>query len=246
MIITAPTGEEISSSVNQSWPIALIAIVTIAISLGTNFWLYYQRVTLLRDGPALVPEKWGVLINHLAISVAELNEQASAASKSAGMALENNLAKADSLLESFLTLQTAISQRDKEILRLRSGHDAKVFKRFLNSFIRVSTVLHEIAEEEKQSDQAKNYRYLCKRMVHALEDAGVELLTIEENKDYRELGPEVDDDPEIIETSDPQLDFIVQSTVTPAYVIEGEGDLQVLIPAKVRIYRTLEEQGNTE
>jgi len=152
--------------------------------------------------------------------------------------------KSESLLSSFLTLQETISNRDEEISRLKKGHDSKIFKRFIARFIRVSASLEEIREEEKDSDQIKNYTYLCKKIRSALEECGVEQLFPAVGYDYRQMGEEVVDDPRIIETTQKSKDFQIASVESPAYVIEGEGDREVIIPSKITIYR-IQQEGDT-
>jgi len=194
------------------------------------------------QGPALVPEKWGVVIaesSHVTEkSIAHTSETFDAIKR----ASINQLDKTEVLLESFLTLQQIISNRDSEIARLKKGHDAKIFKRFVARFIKVSLALEEIYEEEKDSEQAKNYKYLCRLIQSALEECGIEQMIPEINSDFRQLGAEVDDDPDFIETDDESLDFTIATVESPGYVIEGEGDREIFIPAKVKIFRKTENE----
>ena len=81
-------------------------------------------------------------------------------------------------------------------------------------------------------------------MQNALEECGVEQLKPEINTDYREAGPEIADDPTIIPTDDENLDFKISSIEATGYVIEGEGDREIIIPAKVSIYKIQEGLNN--
>ena len=128
----------------------------------------------------------------------------------------------------------------------KKGHDAKIFKRFVSRFIRVSVALEEIREEAKDSDQAKNYKYLCRLIQNALEDCGVEQIRPDINSDYREAGPEIADDPTLITTNDSTLDFKIASVESPAYVIEGQGDREIIIPARVSVYKLEEQEGTSD
>jgi molecular chaperone GrpE (heat shock protein) len=214
------------------------------ISLGISFWLYYVRSLYLRDGPALVPEKWGRLLNQVGYVTNQSNVTTMKALGSLIEASNTQTEKSESLLSSFLTLQETISNRDEEISRLKKGHDSKIFKRFINRFIGVSVSLEEIREEQKDSDQAKNYKYLSKKIQSALEECGVEQLYPAVGYDYRQMGAEVVDDPRVIETNDESKNFQIASVESPAYVIEGEGDREIVLPSKVTIYRT-QQQGVT-
>jgi uncharacterized protein YaaR (DUF327 family) len=234
-------GDEIGSPTSSStlqWVVIIAALFVSAISLGASFWLYYIRSLYLKDGPALVPEKWGVLINDLRYATNQSNMATLERLSVVIEASNHQSAKSEALLESFLTLQDTITSRDKEIARLKKGHDSKIFKRFITRFIQVSISLEEVREESKDSDQAKNYQYLCRKIQNALEECGVEQFSPPIGIDYRELGPEVDDDPKVLEIEDASKNFQIASVESPAYVIEGEGDREIILPSKVTIYKS--------
>lgn len=236
---------DIETSFPFHWVLIIGSLLITSVSLAISFWLYYVRTIYLKDGPALVPEKWGVLISELAHITNQSNLTTIKALTSLTEESSAQSDKSESLLESFLTLQETISNRDEEIARLKKGHDSKVFKRFITRFIRVSVSLEEIREEAIDTDQAKNYKYLCKKIRNALEECGVEQLFPEVGHDYRQMGSEVDDDPKVIDTNDESKNFQVVSVESPAYVFEGEGDREIIIPSKVTIYR-IQQEGVTE
>ena len=219
------------------WFIIIGTFSITTLSIGTSFWLYYVRSIYLINGPALVPEKWGSVIDKISKSNNLLAINTTNSTKSIIDASVYQIEKSEALLESFLTLQTVISNRDEEIKRLKKGHDAKIFKRFIVRFIKVSIALEEIFENEKNSDQEKNYKYLCRLIKAALEECGVEIEIPTEGSDFREYGAEIDDETGITETEDETLDYSISSVQSPCYYIPGEGDRELLIPAKVTIYR---------
>lgn len=243
-LLSKPDQSNAVSTFN--WVVVISSLLIAGLGLGISFWMYYARTVYLKNGPALVPERWGHILAELGHVTKQANmntvESLTAVLKASNYQTE----KSESLLESFLTLQQAISTRDDEISRLRKGHDAKIFKRFVSRFIRVSVALEEIREEAKDSDQAKNYKYLCRLIQNALEDCGVEQIRPEINSDYREAGPEIADDPTLINTNDSTLDFKIASVESPAYVIEGEGDREIIIPAKVSVYKLEEQEGTSD
>lgn len=244
IIMTASDSQE--SVVSFHWILISGSLVITAISLGISFWLYYVRSIYIKDGPALVPEKWGSFLAGLSETTDRVRSDTA---ERLSIVLEHTEAqtqKSELLLESFLTLQRAISIRDEEISRLKKGHDAKIFKRFVTRFIRLSVILNEFRHEAIDSDQSKNYKYLCQLLENALEECGLEQVSPELNTDYREMGPEVADDPNIVETSDQSLEFMIASIDSPAFVIEGETEREVIIPAKVTIYRIQETTKDAE
>lgn len=222
--------------------VLLGSLLIVMVSLSVNFWLYYVRTMYLKDGPALVPEKWARTIVGLTKVIEKSNVATVQTLKSVSEASNFQTRKSEGLLESFLTMQSTIDNRDEEIARLRKGYDAKVFKRFIKGFIGVSIALEEIREEEKESDQHRNYKFLCRKIQNVLEDCGVENVFPETGADYRELGDEVEDDPDSVTTNSIELDYAVESVVSPAYVLVGEGDTDVIVPARVKIYRYEREE----
>ena len=219
------------------WLLTTSALLITAISLGVSFWLYYVRSVFLKDGPALVPEKWGVYLEKMRYVIGDSSSRTNESLSALVSASAHQTEKANSVLDSFLTLQEAISSRDDEIKRLRKGQDATVFKRFLARFIRVSTALEAIRKECAGTEQEKNYKYLCRLMEAALEECGLELWSPDIGSDYRELGEEVADDPDHVSTDDPSLNFKIASIDSPAYIVEGQGDREVIVQAKVTIFQ---------
>jgi hypothetical protein len=238
-------GDNDSNISSFQWFVVGGTLLITAVSLGISFWLYYIRSLYLKDGPALVPEKWGVLLADLTHVTNQTNINTVENLSSLIRESSHLSRKSEALLESFLTLQETISNRDEEIARLKKGYDSKIFKRFITRFIRVSIALHEVRREASDSDQAKNYKYLCRLIQSALEECGVEQLSPEIGVDYRQLGSEVDDDPKIIDTNDGSRNFLVASVESPSYMIEGEGDREIILPAKVTIY-AYQEEGTSE
>ena len=144
--------------------------------------------------------------------------------------------KSDDLLENFLTLQKALDARDEEIARLKKGHDAKIFKRFLLRFVRVDRSLREMEYEFSGQEHQKNYRYLKGVMQDALEECGVVQFFPSKGVDYRE-SDRVTDEPKFIDTTNPDEHGKIAEVETPAYIIEGEGETEVIAPSKVSVYR---------
>lgn len=217
--------------------ISLGMIMVSAISLAIAFWAHHARSIYLKDGPALVPERWGLILTKLTgvFELQHLETKTSLANVQSSTELAAE--KSNELLQSFLTLQDALSTRDDEIARLKKGHDAKIFKRFLNRFIRVDRSLGEMVIEFEDPAHQKNYRYLKRIMQDALEECGVEEYWPDTGADYRDAGPEIAEDPAVLETEDPAQDFMIAEVVSKGYVIVGEGDGEVIVPARVSIFR---------
>lgn len=222
--------------------LAMGLILVTTISLVIAFWAHHARSIYLKDGPALVPEKWGMILEGLTEFFKLQHSQSQASLAAAQKATEIQAEKSNEVLESFLTLQEALTARDNEIARLKKGHDAKIFKRFLNRFIRVDRALGEMEAEFSDPAQQKNYRYLKRVMQDALEECGVEEYWPDTGADYRDAGPEIAEEPAVIDTDDPEQDFRIAAVLSKGYVVTGEGDGEVIVPAKVSIFRLRQQE----
>jgi len=227
----------------ESWVVVGVLGFLLALSLGISFWMHFMRLVYLKNGPALVPERWGAVIADLAGITKKTNKQTLETLDKVASATNTQREKADSLLESFLTLQQALTLRDEEISRLKKGYDSKIFSRFIKRFVRVSQALSEIHAESKGGLEEKNYKYLVRLLDDALEECGIEKYAVTVGDDFRELGSEVADSPTIVETEDAKMDYQIATTEKMGYRISGGIDKQIVVSAKVSIYRL---SSNTE
>ena len=225
------------------WVLIFGLVFLAIVSLIISFWSYHIRAVFLKDGPALVPERWGQILKELIDVWKAHNLQSQSSMSSMQKHTEEQTQKSNELMESFLSLQGALTVRDEEISRLKKGYDAKIFKRFLMRFVRVDRSLRDLRNEFKGDAHQKNYKYLSRLMMDALEECGVEQFNPEIGTDYRDVGPQVADDPIIIETEDPKKDFQIFEIESAGYVLVGEGQTEVVIPSRVSIYRF---KSNTE
>ena len=233
------------STVFESWVISLGLIIVTIIALGISFWNYHIRYIYLKDSQALVPEKWGRLIDRLAHQAELLKAESSSSLTEIKELSANHSSNSESLLESFLTLQKALDNKDKEIARLKTGYDAAIFKKFLLRFIRLDRALDSLISECTDDQQKKNYKYLSRILDDALEECGVVVFTPNEGSDYRDVDANVDDSPKIIPTSDAKKDFKIAEILSPGYVLEGEEN-EVVVPCKIAIFRFSESNEGKE
>lgn len=214
-----------------------VLLILSVLSVALALWLAYSRTVLLRDGPALVPSEWGGIVEGAAkesYRAAHVLDHQTVLLRASAQSQEE---KFDKLMESFLTMQSALDVRDQEISRFKKGYDAKVFKRFLGRFLRVHRALAEMSAEAKTAAEKKNSNYALRLMSDALEECGLEEFQPELGHDYRELGDRVADDPETRPSSDPAQDFTIAEVIQPGFLIEGEGDEEIVVRAKVAIFR---------
>lgn len=218
-------------------------IILSMMSLTWAFWHYYTRAVYLKDGPALVPERWHGIIAEIVRATQQSQAQTERATQRVSAEVESQSQRSEALLESFLTLQRSLDAKDDEIERLKEGYDAKIFKKFLFRFIRVDRALREMRDEFEGQEGQRNYEYLSRMMEDALEECGVERFIPEIGDDIREAGPEIADEPEVIGTTDPAQDFRIVAVNTVGYRLEGEDGNYVIVPSRVTIYRASRQEG---
>lgn len=224
-------SSDFSRTEYSHWILIFSLIIVTIVSLVTSFWTYYVRSVYLKDGPALVPEKWGSIIQRCHSSIQE-------SFKKVQQSAEEQSRQSYMLLDGFLTLQKGWNERDDEIARLKKGYDAKIFKRFLLRFIRIDRSLHKMEQEFSGQENQKNYRYLKRIMQDALEECGVEKFTPDLRADYRNAGREIADSPKEVETENEEQDFQIAEVESDGYhIAEGEGDPDVIVPSRVSIFR---------
>lgn len=230
-------GTDSSPDGTFHWVLIIGLVIVTTISLVIFFWTYYIRSIYIKDGPALVPEKWGSIIGELIEFWKIHHSQSQISLAKVQQSSEDQSKKSNDLLESFLTLQDALNSRDEEIARLKKGYDAKIFKRFLLRFVRVDRSLREMEEEFSDQEHEKNYKFLSRIMQDALEESGIEQFTPEIGSDYRDAGPQIADDPTVLHTDDESQDFKIAEVESIGYILEGEGEMEVVVPSKVTIFR---------
>ena len=93
------------------WLFGIGLVVITAISLILSFWGLYIRSLNLRDGPALVPEKWGLTIHKLIEALQSYNEKNTSNLKKINESVFGQEKKADELMESFFVMREVKQER---------------------------------------------------------------------------------------------------------------------------------------
>ena len=132
------------------------------------------------------------------------------------------------------TLRSALDERDKEIKRLRQGHDNAVFRKFVTRFIRVDqAVQYFIENTEGPTTQLDSIHSLLE---DALRECDVQPFHPEIRSDYRSAFG-VAEYPNILNTTVKEDDCRIVEILEPGYLMQRGKEKEVLIPARVAIYR---------
>ena len=228
-------------SIGWLFVVGLIIITTLSLILA--FWVLYMRSLYLKDGPALVPEKWGFTIQQLIEALHSYSEKNTGNLKKINELVFVQEKKTDELMESFFILRDELNKRDEEIARLKKGYDAKIYRNFLLRFIRIDRHLDELENKEEESTEKNTYKRLGRLMEDALEECGVEKFSPDIGCDIRDAGAKISDDVVEIFTTDSEKDYCVAEVLTVGYLLQGQGKSEIISPAKVSINRLQSDKG---
>lgn len=226
-----PAATNSTSSTVMIIAILAMAIAT-AVSVATSLYLYRWRRILLADPKLLVPEELGGYLDQLGQSVTELGNAMNHGLQAVGQVTAKNSEDVANMIETFMTLQKAVDERDQQIRRYRRGHDAQIYRRFINRFIRVDQFIDTCLDGEPESTE--ELRQVKRLLQDALDECGVEPFTPEVGADSRKADG-IADNPKTERTNRADDAFRIVEVIEPGYRLNGGDGAEVLLPAKVRI-----------
>ena len=214
-----------------------LALSTIIASL-VGVYLYRQKWVGIQDQLYVTPHEWGNQIENLTQGVSHFQHAMMDAFESVRADVAANSEKTAAMTETYMALQGALDEKDEQIRRLSKGYDSVIFRKFLLRFIRIDQTIDEFAAEE--ADKSLEMNQLKRLFEDALDECGVETFVPSTGGDYRTaIG--VADHPKTVATDNPEQDFEIAEIIEPGYLLRNSSDSEVLIPAKVRIFRMTTE-----
>lgn len=229
-VLTTPAD----NSAGLAIAVILLSLATV-VSVSITFYLYRWRRILLSNPHMLVPEELGGHLQHLGNHVGHLHKNLGHALKQLQAQGDATVKNSAELLESFMTLQKTLDERDAEIRRLRKGYDAEVYRKFVTRFLRVAATLDDMKSlgDLERSDIEQVTRLLD----DAFAECGVESFAPELGADYRtEHG--VADNPLTVRAEREDDQFKIAEVIETGYRIRAGENYEILRPAKVRIFAT--------
>lgn len=201
--------------------IALIAVIAIsrrAKKAGTDLVEINQKTDQLMT----IEQRMGVL-TEAAGSMLKLSQQYLDQSETA-----------KDFSSALKSLRGALDERDREIKRLRRGYDNAVFRKFVARFIRVDQAAQYLMKHaEGSSTELESIHSLLEDALH---ECDVQPFSPEIGSDYRSTFG-VAEYPKILTTNIREDDCRIAEILEPGYVMQGAKEKEVVIPARVAIYR---------
>lgn len=235
-ISPAPPASEPSSYAFLYITISLLSLST-AIAVSVSFYLYKWRRILLANPNSVVPEEWAKYLQGVGEGVTRLSSSLDANLSRISQESRYNTERISNMTETYMELQGALDEKDKEISRLKEGYDAEIFRKFIGRFARVDQALEDLIADSIKKEEL----LLIKRLLEdAFEECGVVRHSPNIGDDYRVVSG-VSDNPKTKLTADPELDFKIAEIIEYGYELNTGFEKKSLIPSKVRIYKFKEE-----
>jgi len=225
--------------------ITLLSLITF-ISVLTSIWLYRWRRVASEGKQIMVPESFQSHVNqiirgikHTEITIdrgldinAKNTQHFDREIKGFGQSVQ-------SLVETLMTMHSALDEKEREIKKYKEGYDASIFKKFLLRFTRVDTTIKDYLYEN--SIDIEGLQDIQELMEDALQECGLEIYEPEIGFDYRKNNA-VAENPKKVMTNNPEQNFLIKEVFQPAYRQQhADGDFDYIVKSKVSIYIYKEE-----
>ena len=140
------------------------------------------------------------------------------------------------MMDSFNRLNDKIKEQDKEITRYKEGYDTQNIKSSLAGYIKVRDRIQSYADNEKTSiNDLDKLLIIIESAIDNLGASEIEIKIGDNFYDDKYVG--LTDDPEIIETDDPEKHHLIASIVKKGYEIIGQERNTTIRCAKLKIYK---------
>jgi len=234
-----PMEEEGNSQGWLFFSLSVMAIVTLT-AVAISFYLYRWRRILLNNPHLVVPEELGGWLNNLSKNIDDLSKYIDSGIRHIDHQGQETHQSVKDLSETFMTMQRALDEREEEIRRLKRGHDAHIYRKFVYRFIGVDQAVEDFYRDGG-ADQA-GLEQIRRLFEDAFAECGVECFKPEIGEDYREADG-IADKPKTVKSDRPEDAFKVAEVLENGYLIRGAEGAEVIIPARVKIYTFQEEEG---
>ena len=140
------------------------------------------------------------------------------------------------VLKSELEKNVKLDEKDAEITRYKEGYDTKKIKSSLTGYIKVRDRIQSYADNEKTSiNDLDKLLIIIESAIDNLGASEIEIKIGDNFYDDKYVG--LTDDPEIIETDDPEKDGLIAAIVKKGYEIIGQETNTNIRSAKLKIYK---------
>ncbi len=232
-----------------SWNILIVLLILVVaalvLSVCTNVLLFKWRRNVGESQVSIVPSELENVLNKLTNSHLKVRDRFSDLIKFLGKREDDTEKQISELMEAFSVLQNALSDKDREIQRLKKGYDSEVFRRFLIRFIRVDNALaDEIdAAENDSSINVQRITGVRDLLRDALEDSGVSEFSPSIGESVRE-GFGIADNYKTVPAESSEQELTVAEVLEPGFLIRTPEGKECIKQARVTVFASALEEGN--
>ncbi len=176
-----------------------------------------------------IEERLDILL-HALDSIANLSQQP-----------QSQRSDTEEFMSALKSLRSTLSEREQEVKRLKQGHDNAVFRKFVTRFVRVDQAVQYFIKNTNTEESISHLESIHSLLEDALLECDVQPFTPETGSDYR-YAFGVSDHPKILPTTTREDDCKIAEILEPGYVMQGGREREILIPARVAIYRFKPEE----
>jgi hypothetical protein len=225
---------------NDSWIYIVLVIMaaTTTASTGISFYLYRWRKILLGSPELLLPEQLGAHLQSLSKQISVNSQEVSATRISTHENAKGLSERMSNLIETFLTLQTSLDEKDKEIRKLKNGFEQELFRKFLIRFIRVDQAIGDIIDNDVEEDSELGQ--IKTLLEDALAECGVERFEPKIGENYSSSWG-VADNPKLAPSDNAEDHHRIESIVDCGYLLATPKGHEAIVKAKVKIHNFIEK-----
>ena len=219
--------------------VLLAAVVTaLILSAATNIFLFRWRREAGNDQISIVPKELLDELDRQRRNLGNFSKVVSDFKQEVGTQGNTTIDQFEKLKETFLVLQGALDEKEKEIKRLKRGYDAEIFRRFLTRFIRVDNALADEIDAAASADgvDAQAIGDVRDLLQDALHECGVSEFSPKIGESVRDAFGIADNYKKVVAET-PGQELTIAEVIEPGFMIRTpEGSDDCIKPAKVAVY----------
>lgn len=204
-------------------------LISVAIALYLNRW---RRLLLANPGMVVQEEAGGRVRDIIDTQAARFDQSVIDSIRGIDKRSDSMEQSIAELTSTFMTLHSALDERDAEIRRLKEGYDCYIFEKFVRRFIRVDRAIEDFLDEKKFDKEG--LEQIREILEDALDECGVERFAPNIGENFLHADG-VDETPNIVTPETQEDEYKIVEILEPGYRIRGQEGFKVVRASKVRI-----------
>jgi len=214
------------------WVVAGLILVGIIGASGAIITFFVRMRRFMEPEPKEIdqqPDQLGLIEQRIDYLIETANSIAQLADQSVNQSEAN-----ENFSSSIKSLRDALDDREHEIKRFKKGYDNAIYRKFVSRFIRVIQATQYFLQQSDDSNS--ELESIHSLLEDALLECDVHPFSPEIGSDYRSAFG-VADYPKILDTDVEKDDCMIAEILETGFYMKGSQEKEVLIPARVAIFR---------